>query len=339
MKSIIFIFLSIVGLTAFSQDPHFSQYQTQQQWLNPANAGSFDYSIRAATNYRTQWNQAGFALRTFAVGADGTITGNESSKLFCGVQYMRDSYDETAFMQSFANLNIGSGIKLSDNKFLQAAVGIGLIGQKIDPLAFSYSSQFNGFSYDPTLPNNENFPDISSNKFDLSAGIKYSFCSPTAEEFNGAGTKGAIGFGLFHLNNPSQISSNNTIEDNRGTRYVLHGSFSIKPNKGEFASAFQPSFLFMHQSHSNEFTIGLGYRTLFGKEMNSSSITIGIDYRLQDAIIVRTMLDYKRYAVGFSYDFNVSDLSKTGGNKSSMEISIRALFPAFEKDKRDIQLY
>ncbi|NBP57926.1 type IX secretion system membrane protein PorP/SprF [bacterium] len=56
--------LLVMGTTAYSQDPHFSQFFAAPATVNPAYTGVFDGVARINTNFRQQWTNLGSPYTT-----------------------------------------------------------------------------------------------------------------------------------------------------------------------------------------------------------------------------------------------------------------------------------
>ena len=54
-----------------------------------------------------------------------------------------------------------------------------------------------------------------------------------------------------------------------------------------------------------------------------NSLGFGASYRVKDALIVHLLLELGQYAIGFSYDLNVSGLSKVSTLRGGPEITLR----------------
>ena len=68
--------------------------------------------------------------------------------------------------------------------------------------------------------------------------------------------------------------------------------------------------------------------------IKESAISFGGYYRAGDALIPAFMLEIANFAVGISYDINVSGLKVATGSKGGIEISLRYLNPnSFKRDK------
>ena len=72
MYKIIFCLFAIFSFfeSSWGQDIHWSQFNDNQLFQNPGNAGHFDGDYRFIGNYRDQWRSVSVPFTTFAVSAD-----------------------------------------------------------------------------------------------------------------------------------------------------------------------------------------------------------------------------------------------------------------------------
>jgi hypothetical protein len=68
--------------------------------------------------------------------------------------------------------------------------------------------------------------------------------------------------------------------------------------------------------------------------IKNSALTLGSYVRVGDAVTALLGFEFSSYTVGFSYDVNVSGLSKASKGNGAMEIFIRTIYPGPEKLKQ-----
>ena len=74
MRKLLSIFITLaISVTAFAQDPHFSQFFASPLTLNPAFTGKFDGQLRLAANHRDQWPSIPKAYVTTSASIDFSI--------------------------------------------------------------------------------------------------------------------------------------------------------------------------------------------------------------------------------------------------------------------------
>lgn len=90
----------------------------------------------------------------------------------------------------------------------------------------------------------------------------------------------------------------------------------------------------MKQGKSSEIILGSAVR-LMTKETSTAkgliregALSLGGYYRFKDAFIASILFESKNFAIGFSYDINVSDLKLATSKDGGMEITIRYTTPS-----------
>lgn len=327
-KTVKLIFvMCFVTLFAKSQDVHFSQYAEIGSTINPALAGNL-YDTRLMANYKTQWGSVGKSYQTYGINYEQTI-GRKKLRPFYHVVIF-NLYRDQAGDAKLSNLNpnIGYCINVKANKFLKASVGFqgGFNYKTIDLDNLKWDKQFNGYEYQASLPTGEpNTPRSSLTSYDMGAGFNLSYAK--SEKFISArdGNKFNVGFSAYHFSVP--LNSFIITSEKLSTRvcFYLNGDFNI-PGSNQ---SVMPSFLYMQQGKSSEFVIGAMYKfilqdqSLFTNLKKPSAFALGGQYRYKDAVIPCILYQYDRYALGLSYDINVSSLTPASKRNGGLEVMLR----------------
>jgi hypothetical protein len=140
------------------------------------------------------------------------------------------------------------------------------------------------------------------------------------------------GFSAYHyrIGRSSFITSSEKLQT-RVCAY-FNGDFSIPNSK----NAIMPSFLFMRQGPSMEFIAGALFKFILGDPSTYTpnkkpfALSLGGYYRYNDAIVPSLLFQYDKYAVGLSYDLNISALTPASSRKGGLEVMLRYnLFPGY----------
>jgi len=138
--------------------------------------------------------------------------------------------------------------------------------------------------------------------------------------------KAKLGFSVYHLLEPGrQFTAKGS--DLLQRKMVAHGdllfNFSTK-------TALAPSFIYQVQGHSTELIAGAMFRyylhnsTKYTGYVARTVLALGGFYRNGDAAIVNMLLEWdERYAIGISYDLNLSSLNTVSGMRGGLEFSLR----------------
>ncbi|MCC7303389.1 MAG: PorP/SprF family type IX secretion system membrane protein [Bacteroidia bacterium] len=325
------ILISATCLIAFlhsgSQDIHFSQINETPLVLNPASAGTGS-AFRGIINYRDQWRSVtAQSYKTFDVSADFELRKKEwkSGYLGGGLVVFHDKAGTSQFSTLNASLSL-SGIVMV-NKQNRFSVGLsGGFGQRsfvTDGL--KWDSQYNGQSYDPNLPSNEMFTGSKFSYGDYAAGVQWLFGEGERYITAGDEFKANFGVSVFHLNQPKQAYT--SIVEKMEMKLLFSGGFA--KGLGNSPIAVAPSFMYAMQGPTAELYIGSMVKYKFREDSKytgfkkGASFSVGGFYRSADAMVGVLQLEIAQYSIGFSYDFNTSDLRTASDGKGGFEISLR----------------
>ncbi len=305
------LFLTIVvicgGLTAYAQDPQFSQYYQAPIYLNPGFTGITPQQ-RLVLNNRIQWPNLPQAFTTYAMSYD--IWVDELRSGF-GILATTDKMGSAGWRTSTFGLNYSYKVRLTEKLVFSPGLyfGYGINGLDRTKLQLGDGLEFNGQSLDPDLQKlgNQQYFDFGSG-FLLYSRILW------------------IGGAFQHMNQPNLSILNNV--SRLPMKTTVHGGARIPlyngPRTSSKVSYLTPSFIFRSQGGASQLDFGVNYHI--------DPIMIGVWYRgkpyqtnvigsvNQDALIFMMGLYLKNFTVGYSYDFNISQLSASSGG--AHEISI-----------------
>ncbi len=324
------ILKSVFALLVFNQlnaqDAHFSQYNEMTSNINPALAGVI-YDTRITAGYRTQWGSLGKAYKTFGLAFEQAIKvkklkGNNS--VISGNIY-KDVAGDAKLGIFNANLGFSQIIKI--NKTLKVSAGIqgGFIYKTIDVTALRWDKQFNGYQYDESLPNYETTPRSAFSGYDIGFGANLSYAQSEKFISSKDGNKFNGGFSVYHFDVPK--NSFFTSSEKLMTRYCIYASGDINiPNS---RNAIMPTLIYMAQGPSSEILLGALFKFILADQSIHTSIkkpsafSLGVQYRYKDAIIPTMLWQYNKYAIGISYDVNVSALTPASKRNGGLEVVLR----------------
>ena len=113
-------------------------------------------------------------------------------------------------------------------------------------------------------------------------------------------------------------------------RFVQHANFVIAlPG---ISSNIIPSYIIMKQGPSLEICAGVMFKyimhdpSVHSASVKPMAISFGGYYRALDAFIPQVLFEYDKYAMGVSYDLNLSTLTPTSKTKGGLEICLRYNF-------------
>ena len=306
------IYFLLVGV-ASAQDPQFSQYYQAPLYLNPGFTGITPQQ-RLTFNHRLQWPNLPQAFSTFSASYDIWV---DELKSGFGVLATTDKMGSAGWRTTTVSLLYSYKLRINDKLVFSPGLsfGYGINGLDRSKLSLGDGLEFNGQSLDPALNKLG-----SQQYFDFSAGfIVYSKIFWIGGAFN-------------HMNQPNMSVLNDVarlpmkVTVHGGARIPLTGSLRTSSS----VSYLTPSFIYQVQGPISQLNVGLNYHI--------DPVSIGFWYRGKpfqqnaigsinhDALIIQLGIYLEKMTVGYSYDFNISQLSTASGG--AHEISLMYEFSA-----------
>lgn len=332
LKKITFSVLFSVGIYFSSaQDIHFSQFTETPQLLNPAATGVYNGYMRAIINYKNQWNSMGKAYSTMAASFDIPMFDYNERKahLGAGINFFNDKAGDASFGLTQVNLCLAGIIPVSKESKLSMGISIGGAQHKASLGSLIWGNQYDGNGFDPQINSMETTPINSFMYADIGAGIYYEFFSGNATLDRNEEKRLAIGLAYFHINRPTQKYF--SVSEKLYGKLVgtINGHLDISETK----ISILPSAMFAMQGPSTELTFGCAvrYRIKNGTKITGfyteSGLAIGLNYRLMDAFIPAVSFEMRNFAIGVSYDLNLSNYKKASYMKGGIEVSLKYYIP------------
>lgn len=330
--SLFFLPLLWNGAEAGCQDIHFSQFYQTPLLINPALSGAIDGNIRAMANYKNQWGSITTPYVTSALSIDGVLLKQKrpGSHLGTGLQFFNDKAGDTQLGITQVNLSLSGIVSLNDNQKVSAGLSGGFVQRSINTSSsvLKWDNQYDGIGQNKSVQPNETITGDAYYYGDFAAGAAWSFATEASTLSAGNHVRVNAGAAYYHINKPVQQFKGNEPLDGK---IVLHASGNIGL-KNTWLS-FAPSVLFAMQGPLKEINVGTLARYTLKEEskytgiFKESAVLLGGHYRVGDAFIPAVMLEYANYAVGISYDINLSALRTASSARGGIEISLRYINP------------
>lgn len=307
-----------MSLTAYAQDPQFSQFYAHSLYLNPAFTGNTNVG-RISGIYRNQWVSIPGAFVSYSIAYDHNIASQNSG---VGIMVTNDKAGSGGLKYTNIGALYSYSFKVKENLFLRAGLKFSYTFRGIDKSRLVFADQIIRDGSQETI---EIFSDDRNTYFDASTGtVLYS-------------EKYWVGASLDHITQPEQSFLNAATylpiktSIHGGYNFILHENI-----KGNAESSITAAFNYKHQLKWSQLDLGAYY--------NRDAFVMGFWYRgipfiktasisNNDAIVLLVGLHTKGMRVGYSYDITLSKLSgDTGG---SHEISIIYEYPYKRKKRRN----
>ncbi|HIA13014.1 MAG TPA: type IX secretion system membrane protein PorP/SprF [Flavobacteriales bacterium] len=328
MKKIaVFILLTICAkCTVYAQDIHFSQFNQTPQIINPAMTGMFKGNQRVILNFREQWKSISTPYQTFALAYDMGLMKKKWDNAYLGVGFFvfRDQAGDSKMSTTQFNLSLSSIIKANEKNSISAGLQGGFAQRSVDYTEVKTDNQYVNGSYDPNQVHGETGALKTSVFGDFTAGIAWKYYKTEKHIYSN------VGASVYHINKPKQ-EFYSAVPERLYSKIAVHANtyFGIKENW----MAVLPSVLYMQQGPTSEIEVGLMLRyklkegSKYTKLKKETALLLGAYYRAGDAIIPAIALEISNFAVGVSYDVNMSGLTAASSGQGGIEISIRYLNP------------
>lgn len=312
--------------TSFAQDVHFTQFNAAPLTLNPAFTGNFNGQWRASGIYRNQWrNVSGF--ETYAASFDAPIVNDLTldDYLAAGVQLYNDRAGDLNLS------NISALASVAYHKFLGASsdpnmsISVGFQGgytqKSFDMTKALFQDEFTNSEFQQGTSGEYGNLNNKVNYFTVNAGI--SFAHRVGDNFSYV-----LGVGANNLNQPQEsFKRMKNAEAGLGMRYTGQaGAIAYVSDK----LSLRPAVLYQAQSTATEIIAGNEFHYLVGTpdfRNYTTAVFLGGWYRAGDAIMATAGLEFKGVRLGFSYDYNTSNLKKATNGVGGFEISLTYVAP------------
>ena len=313
----IFILFFLTVSNSFGQDPHFSQFYANPIYLNPAFAGTINCP-RFSINYRDQWPAIKNSFRTISVSYDQHISVLHGG---IGAIVTADLQGEGGMFQTYnAAAMYNFRLQAARNFNLQFAMQAGYLRSSLNWDKLRFVSEMLEGGVPGEIPADFYNP---KSQFDIALGM--------------VGYTPYLYFGLaVHHLMPLKMSFFKHPTENWGLKWTGHvgGKITItkkkkhseEPSFGDIS--FYPNVIFISQGGFERMMQGSFHYLHEGFYFSFYPFTIGTWIRHNfaglDAFIISCGIEYKFFRIGYSYDFNLTQLERTGG---AHEVSLQFVIP------------
>lgn len=311
-----------------AQDIHFSQVLEAPLFISPANTGFFNGYSRAIINYRNQWGSMGNPYQTIALSADGGLFKSKRRKAFLGLGFTlyNDRAGAAKISKTNALLHVSGVLKLSKRSVMSAGICGGADATNANYNALTYGSQFDGVVIDPARISGEESRYRQFTTTDIGFGMAYEFNKVSTDQDHDDVTSVRLSGAAYHINRPNQefaVTSTYRLP----VRWV--GMASVRHDFEDTKFSLMPAFMAQKQYQAWEFVAGsyVKYRTKVGTKVTGqkteNGIGFGLFYRSKDAFVYKLLYEMGDYAIGISYDMNVSGYRSYSQYVGGFEVSLR----------------
>jgi type IX secretion system PorP/SprF family membrane protein len=331
LKKIIFALLFLnLFFTVRSQDIHFSQFTMTPMLINPAQAGAQN-DLRAIMNYKNQWSSVAEPYRTYNFSFEVSSNKKKNYTGFSGygVNLFSDKAGDANMGTFLGTLSYAYHLFLSEKSTLGGGLYAAVGQRSIDFTKLQWGSQYDGMVYDPNLASGEPAASNSFMFLDLGGGVHWEYSKNEKYMTGNDQLKFSAGIALFHVNSPKYSFYDSG--EKLLMKKMIYGNALIGVTNTNLSIV--PGFFYCRQGKANELLLGSMFRYQFKENskytgyVKGSSIATGLYYRNRDALVVNLLYEFSQYAVGVSYDFNISGLKTASNGMGGIEIALRFVSP------------
>jgi len=334
MKNILSIVI-VLGFTAnlAAQDIHFSNYDQAPLQLNPANTGISQGSHRAFMNYKKQWNSVSNGFKTMGASYDLSLSKSRNNNyLGMGINFYSDKSGLLSMGTTLFDLFVAYHLKLDQNSSFSGGIKGGIHQRSITSNGMQWGNQYDASmeGFNGGLTSSEQGTFGSFTNADFSAGLAWNYNSSTSTLSSNDAFLARVGFSIHHLHSP-YLSYTGGQNERLARKFVFHGKVRYGiPNTN---LQIEPKTVITFQSTAKEIMFGSNFRYILNEKSKYTSfnggtaLSVGVNYRLKDAIILSSMLEYGKFAVGINYDINISQLTVASGGRGGVEFCLKFITP------------
>jgi len=321
-KLVTIIFGLFIAASGWSQDVHLSQYYHSPLITNPALTGKHDGTLRFVANQRQQWKSVTVPFNTFAVSAESNRIF-QNDRISAGLSAMNDKAGDSKLNAFQVNLSSAFVFAVNQDSSAQVRLGFqtGFTQKKIDFTDLRFDEQYNGFAFDPSLPNFENAQNLRSTAVNFNLGLDFNKQVRERQSYG-------LGVSVFNLLKP-EVSFLGETDSRLNERLSLQGFYHQDISKDlDIILSSQA----MWQGSFREQIAGVMVKKIWqDNKVVKRAGYLGTFMRVKDSGYLLLAMDYDDWKFGVSYDFNYSPLNVASRYRGGLELSVIYILDIFNE--------
>ena len=303
MRKFLVLIVVLLYFEGFSQDPIHTQFFMVPETLSSSFTGA-KQSTRAGIIHRTQWPGLNFSINTQFAFVDNWF---EEVRSGIGVSVLNHKETTTRYNFTQVNLNYAYQFPITDDWNARPSISFGYGSKNFGFQNLVLEDQINIFS---GIINANSIDPIDLNEsvrfIDFSASVLFN------------SENSWVGMTLKHLNKPN-ISMELDGQESLEMFFSIHASLYLPFGKYRNYRNSNKLYLLanaMQQGPYNRFDLGTKYqmeRFSFGLLAATNPIKSDQNSHFLTSINAFVGMDWEGFRFGYSYDFNVTEIGRTGG--------------------------
>lgn len=319
------LFFSICSGNIFAQtDAQISLVNESPIFINPAQTGDMDGSVRAGINYRNQWNSVDIPFETSILYADFKISPKflNEKPLAIGIMYFNDRIGNGFWSNNNLSISLSKPFRIGSNKVLNTGLYMAYQQQNVNLSNLNMESSFNYLNLQ--FGNGNNWLGNSKKALvDFGLGAQYQHIVSKKLSFKS-------GLGIFHLFQPDN-SLDNLSAQKLQRKWNFHTMAVYQTNKN---ISIVPTMFIAQQGNANAVLIGSEVSYALGRRVvEKIDLRLGMYYRYNDAMIYTLGINHDNFTFIFSYDFTTSVLGDFNNRRGGFEMTISYVNRMFKGGK------
>jgi len=316
-----------------SQDIHFSQFNMAPSQQNPALAGAM-HDLQAILQYREQWRSVMQPYTTIAASLDMRLNRKRAKTGFlaAGMSFYSDKAGSSRMGTSQGNLSLAYQVKINRYNLLGAGIQGSFAQWGFQTGSLQWGKQYQAGVFNSSLPSGEQFQNTKMSFFDVAGGLNWTYNNTSGAKMvtDNHDQRFTAGFAVFHPIKP-RYSLTEGPADRLYSRLVIYANGLFSMNNTDLALA--PGFFVYNQGPSRQIFAGTMLRYKLRQDSKytgfekGAAISPGVYMRSGDGVVASLLVEFSRYAIGLSYDFNTSAFKNATGTHGAFEISLRFVNP------------
>lgn len=317
------IFVVFAGLASSAiaqQDKQFSMFNESPVYLNPATAGFAPGQLQLFTNFRMQWLTASDnPFRTISAASDFRLF-DQGNFVGTGITFYNDVAGNGQYQINEVTIPINYAIQIGKDQHLSLGIQPAWYGRTLLSSDLTWDNQWTGTQFNQDIASQEAIfgQNLTISKFDFSAGM-YWYAHLNEQ------TKVTMGLAGHHLTKQRVNFLND--DDRLYRKLTWHGSVEYKQENSNLTVI--PAWYGFWQGPNLSFVGGSNFRLLLRQASRHTGYfeeitgSMGAYYRFGDALIFNMIFDLSGFAIGGSYDLNVSNLNAATKGVGGFEVFLR----------------
>jgi len=300
-----------------AQGMHFSQFYNAPMLLNPANAALMpDYDYRLGANFRSQWGSIVPYTTTSIYGDFQAMRNkNETNWLGLGFSFYNDGAGDGKLNLFRGEAIIAYHVQIGETSMVSFGGSVSSNQRSVNFSKLTYPVQWDGFSFNPDNPNQENKGLEKSSYVSATAGLNYAIFPSDAFYLK-------LGASVANLNKPTESFYPGSVNE-LDLRPSANLEMMIRSTEKLIIS---PSAYYSTQSGAYELVYGTLLTFNMAKpdeQIAANQMIFGAYHRWNDAVVGVAGIQLNGWRAMASYDFNVSSLGASAGGAGAFELSLR----------------